>query len=111
MGLPEPEELEEFSTGFDMENVRPFLNRLPPLILSGFGAGQIDQVCALAESLRHDEERELQFPIQFLGKKTVLRIRIFLDDIDAPDLYFLAPAALSTKIGEEFEKFAEELGI
>ena len=35
------EELEESSTNFDMENVRPFLLRISPLIESGFGEAQI----------------------------------------------------------------------
>jgi hypothetical protein len=36
------DELQESSTNFDRENVRPFLQRISPLLDSGFGEAQID---------------------------------------------------------------------
>src|SRR6185503_9104095 len=97
------EELQESSTNFDMENVRPFLQRISPLIESGFGAAEIQQVCQLAERMEHDAEEELEFPIRYAGRDSLLRIGIFMDDITAPDVYFCAPPARATRIDAEVE--------
>jgi hypothetical protein len=106
-----PEKIGEFSTSFDLKNVRPFLERLRPIIASGFGGPQIDEVSKLASTLKHDQEQELKFTIQHRGIKTTLRIVVFMDDINSPDVFFFAPESLTARIQEEFEKFAEELGI
>jgi hypothetical protein len=103
--------LEEFSTNFDSEHVRPFLLRIQPLIESGFGPSEIGKVCELVESLAHDEEGEAEFRIRHEGSDGRLRIRVHMDDIDSPDIYFFAPSALRRQIEAEFERFANELGI
>jgi len=105
------EELQESSTGFDMEHVRPFLQRISPLIESGFGEAEIQQVCQLAESMAHDAEQELEFPIRYAGRANLLRIGIFMDDIDSPDIYFYSPPALAAQIDAEMETFFDELGM
>ena len=105
------EELQESSTNFDMENVRPFLQRISPFIESGFGEAQIQQVCQLAENMPHDTEKELEFPIRYAGRDSLLRIGIFMDDINAPDVYFFSPPALAAQIDAEMEKFCDEMGM
>ena len=105
------EELQESSANFDMENVRPFLQRISPFIESGFGEVQIQQVCQLAESLAHNAEQELEFPIRYAGRGSLLRIGIFMDDISAPDVYSFSPPALAAKIDAELEMFCDEMGM
>lgn len=106
-----PDPLKEFSANFDSENVSPFLERIAPHIEAGFGAPERTKVLDLLASLQLDDEKELSFPIRYAGAKSTLKIGIFLDDIDAPDIYFFAPAALSDAIEAEMIKFCEELGI
>jgi hypothetical protein len=103
--------LEEASTSFDSENVGPFLGRLKPLIESGFSDGEIIQVQRMMERLKIDEEKELEFPIRYHGRQTVLRVRIFMDDVDSPDLYFFTDPELAKEIDKAMEKLADELGM
>jgi len=107
----QPEPLQEFSTNFDPEMVRPFLERIQPFIESGFGTQQVEQVCQFVSSTPHDEERSLEFAIRHAGKSAKLQIRVFMDDIDAPDIYFFSPPALSQKIEAEYIQFADERGM
>ena len=104
-------ELEETSTNFDTENVLPFLRRIEPLFEAGFSDGEISQVQKMLENLKVEEEKELEFPIQYHGEKSVLQIKIFMDDVDSPDVYFYTHPKLVKEIDTEFEKFADELGI
>ena len=106
-----PDPLKEFSANFDAENVAPFLERIAPLIEAGFDATERTKVLELLASLRLDDEKELSFPIRYAGAKSTLKIGVFLDDINAPDIYFLAPAGLSDAIETEMIKFSDELGI
>ena len=109
-GCKQQEHLQEFSTNFDSDAVRPFLLRIQPLIESGFGEPQIGQVCQVAETLAHDQERTLEFPIQHAGKRSTLQIRVFMDDVAAPDIYFFSSPALRQQIKTEFQRFAKERG-
>jgi hypothetical protein len=106
-----PNDLVESSMNFDLENVRPFLARIAPLIEGGFGAAEIDRVVSLAEKMQHDEEQSLTFQIKYRGQPSPFRVGIFMDDIDAPDMYFFAPAGLAEQIDGEMERSCEELGI
>lgn len=104
-------DLIESSMNFDLENVRPFLQRVASLIDAGFGAAEIDRVVSLAENMAHDDEQTIEFQIKYHGTPSPFRIGIFMDDIDAPDMYFFGPASLATQIDAEMEKFCEELDI
>ena len=106
-----PEPLNEASMNFDAENVAPFLDRVSPLVESGFGPTEKKKVLDLLASLKIDDERELSFSIRYSGKASTLKVRIFLDDVGAPDLYFFACPPLSIAIQAEMEKFADDLGI
>jgi len=106
-----PEPLNEASMNFDAENVAPFLDRVSPLVEAGFGPTERKKVLDLLASLQLDDEKVLSFSIRYAGKPSTLKVGIFLDDIDAPDLYFFACAPLSVAIQAEMEKFADERGI
>lgn len=100
--------LEEWSTNFDTENVAPFLQRIAPHIESGFAEPEISRVLKLIEAMEVDDEKQLTFKIRYAGEPSDFKIGVFLDDIDAPDLYFFAPAGLCKHLSAEMEKFAEE---
>jgi hypothetical protein len=106
-----PTDLQEFSANFDMDAVRPFLERIAPLFEAGFGALQIEEVCGRAALLPHDQEYTLEFPIRHGGKSSLCRVRVFMDDADAPSVYLWVPAALQQQIQEAFTQFAEERGL
>jgi hypothetical protein len=91
--------------------VRQFLQRISTLIESGFGEAQIQQACQLAESMEHDAEQRLEFPISYAGRDSLLCIGTFMDDINAPDVYFFSPPALAAQIDVEMEMFFDEMGM
>jgi len=107
---PPQQELLEFSTNFDSEMVRPFLERIQSFIESGFGPAQIEQICQVVATLPQDQERTLEFQIRHAGEDAKFEVRVVMDDIDAPDIYFFAPAALRQQIESEFRRFAAERG-
>jgi hypothetical protein len=104
-------DLREFSANFDSDMVRPFLMRIGPFIEFGFGEGQIEQVCQLVATLKHDEERTVEFPIRHAGEDATLGVHVVMDDTDAPDVYFFSPPGLHQQIEAEFRRFSERQGI
>ena len=103
--------LQEFSTNFDSEMVRPFLERIRPFIDSGFGAEEVERVCQVAATLPQDQEGTIAFQIRYAGKEAEFKVRVFMDDVDSPDIYFFTPGGLKEQIEAEFRRFAEERGI
>lgn len=100
--LPKGLKLEESSRNLDMEQLEPLLKKVSSLIEDGFKEDEIQEVCELAEEMEVEQEKGINFPIQFDGEKTGFRIQIFMDDIDAPDLYFFAPPKLAEEIRKIF---------
>jgi len=111
MEAPEFEQGQESSSNFDIENVRPFLERVSRLIESGFGETEILQVCAVIDAMEHDEEKEREFPIGYAGIACHLRVGIFMDEVDTPDIHFFTTPELALQIDDEMEKFFDELEI
>lgn len=103
--------MQEASGNFDLENVQPFLKRLKPLIDTGFSDGEIDQIQKSLESMDVDDEIDFEFPIKVKGQSLVLKIHVFMDDIESPDIAFFAAPKLADKINEEMQRFFDELGI
>jgi hypothetical protein len=103
--------MQEASGNFDLENVQPFLKRLKPLIEFGFSDEEINQIQKSLESMEVDDEKDFEFQIKFKGQSSVLKIHVFMDDIESPDVAFFAVPELEDKIDEEMQRFFEELGI
>ena len=103
--------MEETSGNFDLENVRPFLERLKPFIESGFSDKEMIQIQKSIESMDVDDEKDFEFLIKFKGQSSTLKIHVFMDDIESPDIAFFAVPELADKIDEEMQRFVEELGI
>lgn len=90
--------LEEASMNFNMNNVKPFLQRISPLIESGFSKKEISQVQEKIEKMEPDDEYEVgKFDIVYRDKKTQLIINAFMDSPGAPDIYIFTNPDLATR--------------
>ena len=99
----------EASMNFDLETVRPFLHRLQDRRRLVF---DVDRLARFAEETSVENERETAVPVSFEGRGSTLRYSVFMDDIDAPDLYFFSSdKGLIDAIDAEYTEFTEELGI
>lgn len=91
--------LSEVSMNFDSSLVGPFMARVAQLV-SGLGATEIAQVTQLIDDLDVESEGEIHFNVVYQDQTVPLRILIFMDDVDAPDLYFLTAPALAARLEE-----------
>ena len=97
----------ETSTNFDLEEVRPFLKRLSALVPSGFGASRVTALAKEIKKLKRERTRQFVFPITFEGAAALLGVRVFMDDVGSPDIYFYAPLKLVRQIDREIERLDE----
>ena len=58
-----------------------------------------------------DETKTFEHEVKFDGADVNLRIEVFMDDIDSPDVAFFTTKDLADSIRAEMVKFAEDLGI
>jgi hypothetical protein len=65
----------------------------------------------MVATLAHDQDQMLEFQIRHAGKDARFQIQVVMDDIKAPDLYFISSPALTQQIESEFMRFAKERGI
>jgi hypothetical protein len=100
-------DLAETSMNFDAHLVGPFLEQLSALI-DGFGPTEISKLLTVIDELEVDDERELRFQVIHARQLVPLNVRIFQDDVDAPDLYFFAPPTLIEEIDKLMRAFCED---
>src|SRR5262245_35711616 len=99
----------EASMNFDMENVPPFLTRLNDRLQLGL---PVPELVAATRDAPVERESAKVLSVRFNGNPVQLEYRVFMDDVDAPDLYFLTDSqALAVAIDRQMKEFAEELGI
>jgi hypothetical protein len=101
----QPNRWEKCSTNLELDLLPSFLELIVPLIDSGFGAHEAQQVVGLARSMSVDEEKSLKFPIVVSGKKSQLVVRLFMDDIAAPDIYLTTEPSLCARISAALDEF------
>ncbi len=89
----------EASAGFDLDDVRPFLDKVRRKV-KGMGKREINHLMARLQSLEPDEEETWCLPVVFRGREVELQIHLFMDDSDAPDLYFFTEPELAGVITE-----------
>jgi hypothetical protein len=100
----------EASMSFDTSAVKPFLQRLENLLEDGFGDPEIQDVMEVIDSLAVDDETEVRYDVTFAGEELPLRIRVYMNDIDSPDVGFITAPDLADRIQEEMAEYAEEMG-
>ena len=103
--------LGEASMNFDTDGLAEYVQRLPALIGGGFGEAEIARVMAEVREMEHNEGRILDFPITWQGEPTTLLVEVFMDDIDAPDVAFIAVPELAARIQSDMVGWAEEKGL
>lgn len=99
----------EASTNFDLSNVPSFFECLNRELSVNLDVAALTQ---FVNQTAVEQERSTSVKVVFKGSSTILEIRVFMDDVDAPDIYFFtSDKALADAIDQQMEKFAEELGI
>lgn len=102
----------QMSMNFDLENVKPFLHTIKSIFDSGFGDSEVEKVSSFTESIDIDNEDEIIFDVIYQGKEERLVYRVFMDDHEAPDIYFFSTSEnITKKIGDLFIHMCEKLGI
>ena len=105
-----PPSLHEASSNFDLEDVAPFLQRVVALTDSGFSMADATALAARIGKQAVDSTREYRYTVVTRGVRSPLRIVAFMDDVDAPDLYFYTDQALAQRIDAAMEKYFKEVG-
>ena len=102
-------EKHEASMNFDLENVRPFLIELDAKFKFGF---DIEKMVKFSESIKVEKEESIFIEIISSGEKSTMEFHVFMDDIDAPDLYFFfEQAKLAKETGNFMIEWAEARGM
>jgi len=99
----------EASMNFDQESVRPFLKELDSKFAFSL---DIEKMVGFSESIEVEKEDLMYVQIDTVDGNSRLEFRVFMDDIDAPDLYFFfEQAELAQRVGEFMMEWAEERGM
>jgi len=101
-------ELQETSWNFEVEELPDFLSRVATLVDSGFGESEIRQVQTIAESMPIDSNKQLDFPIDFKGVSTSLKITLFMDELEIPEVKFLTHTDLAGAIERAMNAFFQK---
>jgi hypothetical protein len=70
--------------GFDLENVAPFLADLEAKYKFGI---EVNNLAEFAASVSVEEEKSIIIKISDSGRNSKMEFRVFMDDVEAPDLY------------------------
>jgi len=100
----------EASSNFESGDVRPLFERISRHVQAGFAESEIQAVEGLTRTLASDEERELLFPVRYRGKQALMRVVVFMDDIESPDIAVFTCKRLASEIQAEMTSFSNERG-
>jgi hypothetical protein len=81
-----PKNLEEWSAGLDIEDLKLTLEKLAQCVEEGFGTKEIAEVIGVADEMKHNQTKSFCFPIIVKERENELWLIILMDDIDSPDL-------------------------
>lgn len=101
---PPPAGTAEASTNFDLEKVPAFLNQLSSLV-EGLSSSEIEHFESALLRMRPGEERSFDFRVRHRDDETPLQIRVYMSDVDAPDVGFFT----SPKLAEVIDELMDEL--
>jgi len=92
-----PRELEEWSAGVEVDDVRKILGEVGKLV-KGFGKAEIAEVVGVAEEMEVEQTRAFRFRVKRNGKAEELWVTLYMDDIDSPDLAIFASAEVVARL-------------
>ncbi len=99
----------EASMNFDLENVHPFLTDLENKFKFGININNLNE---FAKSVEVESEKSIETEITYSGQTSLMEFRVFMDDIDAPDLYlFFESVDLADSVGDFMMEWAEARGM
>jgi hypothetical protein len=99
----------EASMNFDLADVQPFLAQLNSQLTLDL---PVSELVEFTRATTVESERSRALTVTFQGAPVPLEYRVFMDDIDAPDLVFLTSSqALADAIDEQLGEFAEQHGM
>ena len=102
--------LAEASTNFDLENVEPFLERVASHV-DGFEPAEVTALATEISAMSISDEKTWEFSVTYNGQEVPLHVRAFMDDIEAPDLFFFTTPELAEVINSEIFAYFDELGM
>lgn len=101
---PELFGLSEASANFDLAQVKPFLARIATQV-EGLNASEIDRISDEIADMPVESEQSWELEVMHQGEATPLHLRVFMDDVEAPDVYFYTTPELAATIDEEMGRF------
>jgi hypothetical protein len=93
-----PGTLVEWSVNLDLDDLADALGVVGSTVDTGLGAQEVAEVTAIVESLRPDQTRTFKFPVSRAGRDSEVWVEVFMDDVNAPDLYVYAEADLAKRL-------------
>jgi hypothetical protein len=110
----EPDGTEAAGMNFDLDNIRPLLERLSLVFDSGFSESEIELIESKIEVMDTDqEEKEIgTFNITYLGKPEKIRVMAEIhieDDSKECVLYMFSQPEVVQVIDDAMMKFTEEM--
>ena len=102
------DDLHEASTNLDREQMTPLLVRIQGRV-RGLPDSAVALIAREVSTMRPDDEREWVFSVEHRDARVPLHVRVFMDDIDAPDLYILTSEGLAREIQDDMLSLADGL--
>ena len=109
--LPPREAPAETGMNFDTKHLAPFLDRVSARLDHPIGAYDRNSLLRMVMTMPVGATRYALLPVIWRGRHVALRVEIFMDDVEAPDLGFRGPESLIDTIEIELRRFAAEKGI
>jgi hypothetical protein len=99
------------TVNFALRDVESFLSRLTSHISGGFGTQEVGKVYSGISQLKQDGDVSFDFSIMVHGVRRPFTIYAYMDEVDAPDLTFMAAPHVLGLIEREYLAFADEHGL
>lgn len=100
----------EASMNFDAEEVAPFLTQLTNNPRFTFPANLAAEIGGSLPNIEVDDTKRWSITCGFDGGDIAMEIEVFMDDIDAPDLYFFSTQDAVSELDRELVAFSEATG-
>lgn len=101
----------EYSANFDTDTLEILIERVNVQWPDIMTDQRVADFLKFVRGLKHEDQKNFGFNAMHEGVRKEIVFTVFMDDIDAPDVYFLAFPEFIQSIESEHEKLCEELGI